>query len=206
MNINDDNTILRKIEKNSINYYGSDATNLIKENSLLRKLIDFYQNHIEISKNKIINYFQTDNKFLKEILMYDINQFNKELQDFNIKIKNENLKLQNKINEFNKNIISNIQKINEENDKLKEDNFILLNENKSRDSIIKILTKEKIDKELSIFNIIQKKNSNENKINEFNKNLLELKKIFNENKFVDNEKLKLKNYLILKIIKILKIF
>ena len=145
MNINDDNTILRKIEKNSINYYGSDATNLIKENSLLRKLIDFYQNHIEISKNKIINYFQTDNKFLKEILMYDINQFNKELQDFNIKIKNENLKLQNKINEFNKNIISNIQKINEENDKLKEDNFILLNENKSRDSIIKILTKEKLN-------------------------------------------------------------
>ena len=65
MNINDDNTILRKIEKNSINYYGSDATNLIKENSLLRKLIDFYQNHIEISKNKIINYFQNDNKFLK---------------------------------------------------------------------------------------------------------------------------------------------
>ena len=145
MNINDDNTILRKIEKNSINYYGSDATNLIKENSLLRKLIDFYQNHIEISKNKIINYFQTDNNFLKEILMYDINQFNKELQDFNIKIKNENLKLQNKINEFNKNIISNIQKINEENDKLKEDNFILLNENKSRDSIIKILTKEKLN-------------------------------------------------------------
>ena len=145
MNINDDNKILRKIEKNSINYYGSDATNLIKENSLLRKLIDFYQNHIEISKNKIINYFQTDNNFLKEILMYDINQFNKELQDFNIKIKNENLKLQNKINEFNKNIISNIQKINEENDKLKEDNFILLNENKSRDSIIKILTKEKLN-------------------------------------------------------------
>ena len=133
MNINDDNSILRKIEKNSINYYGSDATNLIKENSLLRNLIDFYQNHIEISKNKIINYFQNDNNFLKEILMYDINSFNKELQEFNIKFINENLKLQNKIDEFNKNIISNIQTINEENEKLKEDNFILINENKSRD-------------------------------------------------------------------------
>ena len=145
MNINDDNSILRKIEKNSINYYGSDATNLIKENSLLRKLIAFYQNHIEISKNKIINYFQNDNNFLKEILMYDINSFNKELQEFNIKFINENLKLQNKIDEFNKNIISNIQTINEENEKLKEDNFILINENKSRDSIIKILKKEKLN-------------------------------------------------------------
>ena len=145
MNINDDNSILRKIEKNSINYYGSDATNLIKENSLLRKLIAFYQNHIEISKNKIINYFQNDNNFLKEILMYDINSFNKELQEFNIKFINENLKLQNKIDEFNKNIISNIQTMNEENEKLKEDNFILINENKSRDSIIKILKKEKLN-------------------------------------------------------------
>ena len=145
MNINDDNSLIRKIEKSSINYYAIDATNLIKENSLLRNLIDFYQNHIDISKNKIKNYFQTDNKFLKEMIMYDINEFNKDLQDFNSQFNNENLKLQNKINEFNKNIISNIQKINEENDKLKEDNFILLNENKSRDSIIKILTKEKLN-------------------------------------------------------------
>ena len=145
MNINDDNSLIRKIEKSSINYYAIDATNLIKENSLLRNLIDFYQNHIDISKNKIKNYFQTDNKFLKEMIMYDINEFNKDLQDFNSQFNNENLKLQNKINEFNKNIISNIQKINEENDKLKEDNFILINENKSRDSIIKILTREKLN-------------------------------------------------------------
>jgi hypothetical protein len=77
--------------------------------------------------------------------MYDINSFNKELKEFNIKFINENLKLQNKIDEFNKNIILNIQTINEENEKLKEDNFILINENKSRDSIIKILKKEKLN-------------------------------------------------------------
>lgn len=77
-----------------------------------------------------------------------------------------------------------------------ENNLILketiLNEFGNLNDLNNDFSKEKIDKELSIFNIIQKTNSNENKINEFNKTLLELKKILNENiNFVNNEKIKI---------------
>ena len=103
----------------------------------------------------------------------------------------KNLILNSKENLFNLlNLLEICFKIfyNENNLILKES---ILNEFGNLNDLIDEFTKEKIDKELSIFNIIQKKNSNENKINEFNKNLLELKKILNENKFVDNEKIKI---------------
>ncbi len=144
MNIIKDNEILRNIEINSIHLYGNNATNLIKENSILRQFISFYKDNIEFSKIKFMNYFQTDKNLLKEILIFDLKKYNKKLMELNNENKNEKNKLEIKIKKLDEKLLSNINKLNEEKEKLKEDNFILLNENKQKDSIINILNKEKV--------------------------------------------------------------
>ncbi len=144
MNIIKDNEILRNIEINSIHLYGNNATNLIKENSILRQFISFYKDNIEFSKIKFMNYFQTDKNLLKEILIFDLKKYNKKLMELNNENKNEKNKLEIKIKKLDEKLLSNINKLNEEKEKLKEDNFILLNENKQKDSIISILNKEKV--------------------------------------------------------------
>ena len=144
MNIIKDNENLRNIEINSIYFYGNNATNLIKENSILRQFIDFYKNNIEFSKIKFMNYFQTDKNLLKEILIFDLKKYNNKLLELNKESKNEKNKLEIKIKKLDEKLLSNINKLNEEKEKLKEDNFILLNENKQKDSIINISNKEKV--------------------------------------------------------------
>ena len=144
MNIIKDNENLRNIEINSIYFYGNNATNLIKENSILRQFISFYKDNIEFSKIKFMNYFQTDKNLLKEILIFDLKKYNKKLMELNNENKNEKNKLEIKIKKLDEKLLSNINKLNEEKEKLKEDNFILLNENKQKDSIINILNKEKV--------------------------------------------------------------
>jgi hypothetical protein len=143
MNKIEDDILRRNIEKNSINIYASEATNLIKENLILRQLIDFYKNHNEMNKSKILNYFDFDKNFLKEILIYDLKEFNNHLEDFNNKNKELNSKLNIKLEDLKEKLTSNISILNEEKEKIKEDVFILFNENQQKDSIIKILEKEK---------------------------------------------------------------
>ena len=143
MNKIEDDILRRNIEKNSINIYASEATNLIKENLILRQLIDFYENHNEMNKSKILNYFDFEKNFLKEILMYDLKEFNNHLEEFNNKNKELNSKLNIKLEDLKEKLTSNISILNEEKEKLKEDVFILFNENQQKDSIIKILKKEK---------------------------------------------------------------
>ena len=144
MNIIKDNENLRNIEINSIHLYGNNSTNLIKENSILRQFISFYKDNIEFSKIKFMNYFQTDKNLLKEILIFDLKKYNNKLLELNKESKNEKNKLEIKIKKLDEKLLSNINKLNEEKEKLKEDNFILLNENKQKDSIINILNKEKV--------------------------------------------------------------
>ena len=143
MNKIEDDILRRNIEKNSINIYASEATNLIKENLILRQLIDFYENHNEMNKSKILNYFDFEKNFLKEILMYDLKEFNNHLEEFNNNNKELNSKLNIKLEDLKEKLTSNISILNEEKEKLKEDVFILFNENQQKDSIIKILKKEK---------------------------------------------------------------
>ena len=83
MNITNDNENFRNIEMNSIYLYGNNATNLIKENSILRQFISFYKNNIEFSKIKFMNYFQTDKNLLKEILIFDLKKYNNKLLEIN---------------------------------------------------------------------------------------------------------------------------
>ena len=126
--------------KNDIYNYGSEASHLIKINSIIKQTIEFYKNKIIENKLKFEKYFITnDKKLLKEILIADIIKLNSELKDINNKYKLEKIK-----NEELKNLLqNNIFKYNEEKEKIKEDNFILSNENKYKEQISKILQNEK---------------------------------------------------------------
>ena len=130
--------------KNDIYNYGCEASNLIKINSIIKQTSDFYKNKIIENKLKFEKYFITnDKKLLKEILISDIIKLNSELKDINNKYKLENKNNELK-NEELKNILqNNIFKYNEEKEKIKEDNFILSNENKYKEQISKILQNEK---------------------------------------------------------------
>ena len=130
--------------KSDIYNYGCEASNLIKINSIIKQTCEFYKNKILENKLKFEKYFITNDKILlKEILISDIMKLNSELKDINNKYKIENKNNEIK-NEELKNILkNNIFKYNEEKEKIKEDNFILSNENKYKEQISKILQNEK---------------------------------------------------------------
>lgn len=130
--------------KNNIYSFGSLASNLIKSNSIIQQTIEFYQNKIKESKSKFEKYFKENNKIrLKEILLNDMKILNKELNDYNNKYKQENENINIKNKELKIKIQTNLFELNEEKEKVKEDNFILSNENLYKDVIINILKEEK---------------------------------------------------------------
>ena len=139
----EDNQLTPKINKNSINSYSSNGNIILKENQYLIKLIQFYKKHIEISKEKLVNCFKEDKAKIKEVIINDLKKVNKEVKDFNNNCKNEIEKLNIKNQYLNQNLLAKIKNIKEENEKIKEDNFLLLNQNSLKDSIIKLLKKEK---------------------------------------------------------------
>ena len=139
----EDNQLTPKINKNSINSYSSNGNIILKENQYLIKLIQFYKKHIEISKEKLVNFFKEDKAKIKEVIINDLKKVNKEVKDFNNNCKNEIEKLNIKNQYLNQNLLAKIKNIKEENEKIKEDNFLLLNQNSLKDSIIKLLKKEK---------------------------------------------------------------
>jgi len=130
--------------KSDIYNYGSEASHLIKINSIIKQTIEFYKNKIIENKLKFEKYFITnDKKLLKEILIADIIKLNSELKDINNKYKLENKNSEIKNEELKNLLQNNIFKYNEEKEKIKEDNFILSNENKYKEQISKILQNEK---------------------------------------------------------------
>ena len=130
--------------KSDIYNYGSEASHLIKINSIIKQTIEFYKNKIIENKLKFEKYFITnDKKLLKEILIADIIKLNSELKDINNKYKLENKNSEIKNEELKNLLQNNIFKYNEEKEKIKEDNFILSNENKYKEQILKIILKEK---------------------------------------------------------------
>ena len=137
------NQLTTKINKNSFNAYNSSANVIIKENQSLNQQIKFYEKQIEISKENLVNYFKEDNAKIKEILINDLINLNKEVKDINNNYKNEIEKLNINNEYLNQKLLSKIKNIKEENEKIKEDNFLLLNQIKVKDSIIKLLNKEK---------------------------------------------------------------
>ncbi len=139
----EDNQLTPKINKNPINSYSSNGNIILKENQYLIKLIQFYKKHIEISKEKLVNFFKEDKAKIKEVIINDLKKVNKEVKDFNNNCKNEIEKLNIKNQYLNQNLLAKIKNIKEENEKIKEDNFLLLNQNSLKDSIIKLLKKEK---------------------------------------------------------------
>ena len=137
------NQLTTKINKNSFNAYNSSANVIIKENQSLNQQIKFYEKQIEISKENLVNYFKEDNAKIKEILINDLINLNKEVKDINNNYKNEIEKLNINNEYLNQKLLSKIKNIKEENEKIKEDNFLLLNQIKVKDAIIKLLNKEK---------------------------------------------------------------
>ena len=137
------NQLTTKINKNSFNAYNSSANVIIKENQSLNQQIKFYEKQIEISKENLVNYFKEDNAKIKEILINDLINLNKEVKDINNNYKKEIEKLNINNEYLNQKLLSKIKNIKEENEKIKEDNFLLLNQIKVKDSIIKLLNKEK---------------------------------------------------------------
>jgi hypothetical protein len=93
------NQLTTKINKNSFNAYNSSANVIIKENQSLNQQIKFYEKQIEISKENLVNYFKEDNAKIKEILINDLINLNKEVKDINNNYKNKFEKL-NINNEF----------------------------------------------------------------------------------------------------------
>ena len=139
----EDNELTTKININSIYSYGSNEKIILKQNEYLNQLIKFYKKQIEINKEKLVYYFKQDKDKIKEIFINDLKEINKKVKEINNKCKKEIEKLNIKNKYLNQNLLSNIKKLKKENEKLKEDNFLLLNQNKFKDSIIKLLNLEK---------------------------------------------------------------
>ena len=139
----EDNELTTKININSIYSYGSNEKIILKQNEYLNQLIKFYKKQIEINKEKLVYYFKQDKDKIKEIFINDLKEINKKIKEINNKCKKEIEKLNIKNKYLNQNLLSNIKKLKKENEKLKEDNFLLLNQNNFKDSIIKLLNLEK---------------------------------------------------------------
>ena len=139
----EDNELTTKININSIYSYGSNEKIILKQNEYLNQLIKFYKKQIEINKEKLVYYFKQDKDKIKEIFINDLKEINKKVKEINNKCKKEIEKLNIKNKYLNQNLLSNIKKLKKENEKLKEDNFLLLNQNNFKDSIIKLLNLEK---------------------------------------------------------------
>ena len=139
----EDNELTTKININSIYSYGSNEKIILKQNEYLNQLIKFYKKQIEINKEKLVYYFKQDKDKIKEIFINDLKEINKKVKEINNKCKKEIEKLNIKNKNLNQNLLSNIKKLKKENEKLKEDNFLLLNQNNFKDSIIKLLNLEK---------------------------------------------------------------
>ena len=139
----EDNELTKKININSIYSYGSNEKIILKQNEYLNQLIKFYKKQIEINKEKLVYYFKQDKDKIKEIFINDLKEINKKIKEINNKCKKEIEKLNIKNKYLNQNLLSNIKKLKKENEKLKEDNFLLLNQNNFKDSIIKLLNLEK---------------------------------------------------------------
>ena len=139
----EDNELTTKININSIYSYGSNEKIILKQNEYLNQLIKFNKKQIEINKEKLVYYFKQDKDKIKEIFINDLKEINKKVKEINNKCKKEIEKLNIKNKYLNQNLLSNIKKLKKENEKLKEDNFLLLNQNNFKDSIIKLLNLEK---------------------------------------------------------------
>ena len=187
---------------NDLFSHANESNDLLITNSMLKEQILQYQNYIKLLKEFFPFFINNDNKeTIKEKIIERMKNDIEKYKDINIELKTQNAKLNltycKKINEKNEYLLP----LNRILDKEKEDNFILKNSIKSKDTFLTIIRKDikkfrelyctGVDEEVrERFLIYNKKVYHEHK-----KELEKLQGLLNTySKELNKEKIKTENY------------
>ena len=128
---------------NDLFSHANESNDLLITNSMLKEQILQYQNYIKLLKEFFPFFINNDNKeTIKEKIIERMKNNIEKYKDINIELKTQNAKLNltycKKINEKNEYLLP----LNRILDKEKEDNFILKNSIKSKDTFLTIIRKD----------------------------------------------------------------